>query len=175
MQQSGIQYGDRILWVDGDLVFSGQQLSHLLNDSKVLLTIERNGKMMQVRVPRVPMQELKLDPEVKEELTDWQYEAELNNIKLRNLYVIPYNLTNDGIVQNRLKFIDSDNELAAFPSTLYSANEQPLQPNDKIIAIDGTPVTTSYALLKELQQHRVNIIVERNGELTKKISWDMHR
>ncbi len=173
MLQSGIQYGDRILWVDGDLVFSGPQLSHLLNDSKVFLTIERNGQTMQVRVPRVPVQELKLDAEVKEELTDWQYEAELNNIKLRNLYVIPYNLTNDCIVQNELKFIDADNELSAFPHTPYAANEQPLLAKDKIIAIDGLPVKTAYELLKELQQHRVNIIVEREADLAKEVSWNV--
>lgn len=170
MQQSGIQYGDRILWIDGDIVFSSQQLSHLLNDGKVLLTIEREGKVLQMRVPRVPMQELKLDNLVKEEFTDWQYEAGLNGVKFQKLYVIPYNLTNDGLVENELKFIDKENELETFPRHPYAANEQPLQPKDKIIAIDGRPIKTSYDLLKYLQEHRVNIIVERNASLAKDIS-----
>lgn len=171
MQQSGIQYGDRIVWVDGDLVFSGTQLSHLLNDDRVLLTIYRNGNRMLVRVPRVLVQELRLDPQFKEELTDWQYEAELNNVKLQKLYAIPYNLTHDGVVENELKFIEKDKEKTVFPENLFAANESKLLPRDKIIAVDGTPVKTAYALFANLQKRKVNIIVERNPELTEEISW----
>lgn len=170
MQHSGIEYGDRIIWVDGELVFSSQQLSHILNDNRVLLTIFRNGNRMQMRVPRVLVQELKLDSEFKEELTDWQYEANLNHIKLQKLYTIPYNLTNDGVVENEVKFIDKENENEAFPEHLFAANESKLLPKDKIIAIDGTPIRTSYDLLANLQKRKINIIVERDPEITKKIS-----
>lgn len=170
MQQSGIQYGDRILWVDGDLVFSGQQLSHILNDDRVLLTIFRKGNKLLVRVPRVLVQELKMDPEAKEELTDWQYEAGLNGVKLPKLYTIPYSLTNDGVVESELKFIDKEKELAIFPQHLYASNESSLQPKDKIVAIDGSPVKTSYELFAKLQTHQVNIIVERDPNLSAKIS-----
>lgn len=172
LQHSGIVYGDRILWVDGDLVFSSQQLSHLLNDGRVLLTIERNGNTMQLRMPRVPVDELKMDPEFKEELTDWQYEAGLNGNKLAKLYVLPYHLSNDGVVLSPLAFIDHENELEAFPLHLYSSNEKTLLPKDKIIAIDGVPVKTAYALLTQLQQHGVNIIVERDPAITSNLSWD---
>jgi len=171
MKQSGIQYGDRVLWVDGDLVFSSQQLNHLLNDHRVFITISRNGEILQMRVPRIEVQEFKMEPQFKEEITDWQYEAGLNNIKLQKLYVIPYNLTNDAIVESTLKFIDKDNEASEFPKHLYSANEQPLQPGDKILAVDGSPVKTSYELLNLLQQHRVNIIVERSNAISEKHSW----
>jgi len=173
LQHSGIEYGDRILWADGNMVFSSQELSHLLNDHRVLLTIRRGDKILLKRVPRVPVQELKMDPEFKEELTDWQYEAKLNNIKLQKLYAIPYNLTNDGVVENEIKFIDRENENEAFPQYPFSANEAPLLPNDKIIAIDGFPINTSYELLARLQKHYVNIIVERNKELTSPISWKL--
>lgn len=168
MLQSGISYGDRILWVDGELIFSGQQLSHVLNDSRVLLTVMRDGKQMLARVPRVSVQELRLDGDFKEELTDWQYEAGLNNVKIQRLYAIPYNLTNEAVVEGILKFIDKDSEEEAFPVHLSSQLDQPLQPKDKIIAIDGQSVKTAHALLAHLQQHRVNIIVERNR------SWDTH-
>lgn len=171
MESSGIQYGDRIVWLDGDLVFSGQQMNHLLNDQRVLLTIQRNGKNFLVRVPRVLVQELKLDAQFKEEITDWQYEADLNNIKTQKLFTIPYNLTNDGVVENELKFIDKENQLEAFPKQLYSSNEAPLKPHDKIIAVDGIPINTSYQLLALLQQHHVNIIVERHADLSSLISW----
>lgn len=172
MQSSGVQYGDRIVWVDGSLVFSSQQLSRLLNDDRVLLTVFRNGNRLLLRVPRVPVKELKLDAEVREELTDWQYEAGLNHIKTPNLYTIPYNLTNDCVVEAELKFIDKENELEAFPPHPFAQNEAPLLPRDKITAIDGQIVTTSYELLANLQKRRVNIIVERNPELFTKTSWN---
>ncbi len=172
LQHSGIQYGDRIVWVDGDLVFSGQQLSHILNDGRVLLTVERDGKSIQVRIPRVPVQELKMDPAFKEELTDWQYESGLNANKLAKLYVLPYHLTNDGEVISPITFIDKENELEAFPEHLYASNEKALLPKDKIIAIDGVPVKTAYALLTQLQQHNVNIIVERTPIMASVKSWD---
>lgn len=168
MLQSGVAYGDRIAWVDGELVFSGQQLNHLLNDGRVLLTVMRDGKPVLVRVPRVPVQELRLEGEFKEELSDWQYEAGLNNIKIQKLFAIPYNLTDDVVVEGTIKFIDKDNEREAFPTTPYSALEQPLLPKDKIVAIDGQPIKNAPELLAHLQQHRVNIIVERNQ------AWDVH-
>ena len=171
MKDSGIQYGDRIVWVDGNPIFSVQQMSHILNDGRVLLTIERDGKTLLARVPRVPVQELKLDTETKEELTDWQYEAGLNSTKFQKLYTIPYQLTNECVVEGDLKFIDKDNELEAFPQYLYSTNELPLQVKDKIIAIDGIPVKVSFELLNHLQQHEVNIIVERNTQSVHNISW----
>lgn len=169
MQGSGIRYGDRIVWADGELVFSAQQLSHILNDGRVLLTVERNGKILQLRVPRVPVQELKMDAQFKEELTDWQYEAELNNVKLHKLYAIPYNLNNNAVVENELKFIDKDNELEAFPAHPYSKVESPLKPQDRILAVDGTPIKTSYQLLALLQKHEVNIIVERDKEVLSRV------
>lgn len=171
MEQSGIEYGDRIVWADGEPIFSSQQLNHVLNDSRALLTIMRNGKYQLMRVPRVPVQELKMDSEFREELTDWQYEAGLNGIKLHKLYAIPYNLTNDCVVENELKFIDKENEAEAFPQHPYSPLEAPLLPKDRIVAIDGIPVKTSHDLLAHLQDHQVNIIVERNEDLTSKRSW----
>lgn len=171
MEGSGIQYGDRLVWVDGEYVYSLQQLNHILNDGRALLTIERNGKTLLKRVPRVRVQELKLDSEIKEELIDWQFEAGLNSLKFPKLYTIPYNLNNECVVENEAKFIDKDNQEEAFPKHPYSNLESPLEPKDKILAVDGVPIEHSYQLLAQLQQHRVNIIVERNKKDFRKASW----
>lgn len=171
LQGSGIQYGDRIIWIDGELIFSDQQLNHILNDGKALLTVQHGGKVFLRRVPRVPVQDLKFDNEFKQEMTDWQYEARLNNIKISNLYTIPYGLTNDGVVEKTLRFIDKDNEKEAFPRHPFSELEQELVPGDRILAVDGKPISHSYELLAMLQKHQVNIIVERSPEGLKKISW----
>lgn len=171
MQASGIQYGDRIVWVDGNLIFSGPQMSYLINDHHVLLTVIRNGETILVRVPKVYVQELKLDHDFKEEVMDWQYEAGLNGTKLQKLYIIPYNLTNDSVVEEPLKFIDKENELEASPQHPYATNEMPLLPKDRIIAANGKPVSSSHELLAQLQQPVVNIIIERNADSVKNTSW----
>jgi len=171
MQESGIQYGDRIVWADGLPVYSAQQLSHVLNDARALLTIQRDQEIFLRRVPRVHVEEFKLDSHVKEELIDWQFEAQLNGVKIQKLYAIPYNLNNEGVVENQIKFIDKDKEEEAFPKHPFSSLEQPLQQGDRILAVDGIPVNYSYEILSHLQQHHVNIIVERDSKLAAIPSW----
>jgi len=171
MENSGIQYGDRVLWVDGELIFSRDQLDHVLNDGKVLLTVQRDGEILLARVPRVLVQELKLDPEFKEELVDWQFEAELNRTRIQKLYAIPYHLTNNCVVESEAKFIDKENQQEAFPAHPFSKIESPLLAGDKILAADGVAVKRSYELLLQLQKHNVSVIVERDNQLSRKVPW----
>lgn len=171
MKDSGIQYGDRIVWADGEIVYSVQQLSHLLNDNRVLLTVQRGKETLLRRVPKVPVQELKMDPEVKEELIDWQFEAGLSSLRLHQLYTLPYNLNNEAVVEARAKFIDKENESEAFPEYPYGEEDAPLQPGDKIIAVEGIPIAKSYYLLAQIQHKTINLIVERNPQGFGKTSW----
>jgi regulator of sigma E protease len=171
MLGSGIEYGDRILWVDGEVIFSAQQLDHILNDNKAFLTIQRGNQILQRRVPRVEIQEMKLNPQIKEELVDWQYESGLNTKKIQNLYLIPYSISNDLVVQDEIKFIDKENQQEAFPKNQFSSIETPLESGDKIIAINGEPVAKASELLRKLQQQRINIIVQRDPELKTHESW----
>lgn len=171
LQGSGIQYGDRIVWVDGNLIFSNEQLDKLLNDGKVLLTVKRGNEILQVRVPRVFANEFRLDPQAKEELIDWQFASGLNAVKFQNLHALPYNLTNDAVVEGEYRFIDKENEATAFPQLQYASTDQRLQKGDKILAVDGIPVTRSHQILAQVQQHKVNIIVQRNPSLRERLSW----
>lgn len=165
MQESGIQNGDRIVWVDGVPIYSLQELSHVLNDGKALLTIERNDETFIRRVPRIQVEELRLNHEFREELIDWQFEGQLNGIKIQKLYTIPYNLDNECYVESQLKFIDKEKEEEAFPLYPLSILEAPLEQGDRIIAVDGIPVTHSFEILLHLQQRHINIIVERDPKL----------
>lgn len=171
LKDSGIEYGDRVFWIDGLIVYSSLQLDDILNDNRALLTIKRGDEIKLMRVPRIQVQELKLDSAFKEELVDWQFEAGLNGIKIQKLYAIPYNLTNDCIVENELKFIDNEKQEEAFLKHPLNDNERPLLPGDKILAVDGTPVEKSFQLLQQLQTHQVNIIVQRDSSAIQKISW----
>lgn len=171
MQNSGIQYGDRIVWADGVEIYSLQQLAHVLNEGKALLTIQRGEDVFLRLVPRVMIEELKLTPDVKEELVDWQFESQLKGVKFQKLYYFPYNLNNEGIVENTIKFIDQDKEEELFSKHPFSTIETVLQEGDRIIAVDGNPVKRSFEILSYLQQHQVNIIVERDPKLVQVENW----
>ncbi len=171
LKNSGIQPGDQVVWIDGERIFSLAEVNHLLNDGKVLLTVQRGDQRFLARVPRFPIQEYKMEPQYREELTDWQYEAQLNGTKIQQLLMIPYNLTNDGVVESPYKFIDAEKEPEAFPKIIFSDLEQPLQKGDKIIAVDGTPIKQSYQILYQLQRHPVLVVVKRQAEADKPALW----
>lgn len=168
---TGIEYGDRVIWAGGELIFSEEQLRHILNDNDVLLTVARGQDTLLRRVPRVQVQELRPDPEFREELIDWQYASGISTRKTQDLYVIPYNLTHDGVVENPLKFIDQEHLEQIFPEHPFSEREAPLQKGDKIIAVNGFPVQHSAELLSQLQKNDINIIVERDPKAIKEVSW----
>lgn len=171
LADSGIEYGDRILWVDGETIFSNSQLSEVLNDGRVLMTVKRGNDIIHRRVPRIKAQELRPDAEFREEMIDWQYEAGINSRRFQDLWAIPYNLTYDCVVEGELRFVDSENQEEAFPVHLFSDKEESLRPGDRIIAVQGQPVTRSYEILSELQNKKVQIIVERDEKAIETIPY----
>lgn len=163
---SGIESGDRIVWANGESIFSQMQLARLMNNDRVLLTVQRDHKTFLRRVPRVLVQELKLDPDFREELVDWQYEAQLHRQKVLKLYAIPYNMTADGVVESVFKFIEPEQQQQAFPEVVTSPFNEPLEVGDRIVAVNGTPIKHAYELLGQLQEPKVLLIVLRGGDLS---------
>lgn len=169
LYDSGIEPGDRVMWVNGEQLFSIQQLHYLISENRVLLTIQRGSETLLARVPRVSSQELRFDPTFRDELTDWQFAEKLQGNKQQGLYVLPYRLTNQDVVGAPLKFIDKEKETEFFAEEPYSPLDAPLQTGDKILAIYGIPVKNAAELLRELQTYRVNIIAQRDPSLEKPI------
>ena len=132
LSDSGIQQGDRILWADGELIFSMEQLSYLLNDGRALLTIQRGNETFLTRVPRVSISDLMLPFEAKEEMRDWQFEANLKS-KIQRLLFIPYAINTEAIVEGPLNFIDEESRRSAFPFHRLSKSELPLVTGDKLL------------------------------------------
>jgi regulator of sigma E protease len=161
MQGSGIQQGDRILWVNGEFIFSFERLTQILNEPKTVLTIQRSGKTLLARVPRLKISDLRLDSTQKSELEDWQHEAGLKG-KSSQLYFIPYNLTNSAAVESPISYVDQNAEEKTPQASYRDLFSSPLQPGDQIIAIDGTPITTSYDLLSKIQEKKALIILQRS-------------
>jgi regulator of sigma E protease len=168
---SGIENGDRILWANGELIFSAQQLSSVINESTAFLTVRRGSTVFQTKVPRVQFNELKTTPVQKAEMDDWQHEAGLKG-RVQDLFFIPYLLSPDGTVELRLNFLDERDQRNAFGPCERCAYFQPLEENDVIIAIDGKAVDSSYALLPELQTRHALLIVQRDPAATGSIRWD---
>jgi regulator of sigma E protease len=170
MLDSGIKPKDRVLWVDGEVVFSHQQLSSLTNESTAFLTVQRGEQVFQTKAPRVQLADLKMTPPERGEIDDWQHEAGLKG-KLQDLYFIPYNLSPSLAVESRIQFIDEEDQTKAFQPCQRCPFFIPLQEGDQILAVDGKPVKTPYQLLTEVQQRRVLLIVDRDPSITEKVLW----
>jgi regulator of sigma E protease len=170
MATSGIQARDRILWADGDLVFSSQQLSTLVNESTALLTVQRGDAIFLTKVPRVHIDELSLSAGEKGEIDDWRHEAGLKG-RLQDLAFIPYNFSFDCRITERIDFIDESDQERAFETCQRCAYFNPLNEGDQILAVNGVPVANSYELFHELQTRRSLLIVQRDPSLSQPISW----
>ncbi|MCB1107087.1 MAG: site-2 protease family protein [Chlamydiia bacterium] len=170
MVKSGIEPQDQIVWVNGELIFSNEQLSHVLNSNKALLTIERGDRTFLAKVPRISMGDLRLTPEEGEEISDWKYAAGLHQKKDETTF-IPYTLSYDLYVQKGLYYIDDDSRVSRASSLHKTSHlDKILHGGDRIVAIDGVPVHNAGQLLKELQTPKVQIIVKR-GDQPQTISW----
>jgi regulator of sigma E protease len=167
---SGIETQDRVLWVDGEVIFSQQQLSSLINEQSAFLTVQRGDKIFQTKTPRVLLSDLKLTLPERGEIDDWQHEAGLKG-RLQDLLFIPYNLSPTAAVEGELRFIDPQDQLKAFAPCVRCAYFVPLQEGDQILAVDGKPISSPHEALVALQQKKISIIVERDPKVTSKVLW----
>ena len=170
MAQSGIQKGDRIVWVDGELVFSQKQLDYILNDNKVLLTIEREGKTLLYKISRLSIRDLRMTCTEKEEIEDWIYAAKMSSTQ-KDFCFIPYVMTFDLFIEKGLDYIDQHSCLASFNNTpTHSPLESVLKKGDRILAVDGVAVHSGAEFVQKLQTRHVPIIVQRGGG-SKPVLW----
>lgn len=169
MAASGIQFGDRLLWANGELVFSTPQLITLINEQRALFTIQRGDKLILTRLPRVKVSDLRISSVERGEIDDWRHEASLNG-KVQDLYFIPYNLTADGVVENSYSYLDEESNEHIYKGTPRSECDSPLEKGDKIVAVDGLRVTSAFDLLDKLQTKRILMIVSRKTSLAP-FSW----
>jgi regulator of sigma E protease len=160
---AGLQKGDRLLWIDGVLLYSARELSVMLNDNRVLVTVERNGQRQLFRVPRIRVADLWLSKTQRDQLSDWRHASSLKS-PLNEVWMIPYAVDSQGVVQDRYHLIDHEEEQHAFVPPAVAV-EAFLQAGDKIVAIQGVPVTQGPDLLAQLQQRRIQLIVERRAEV----------
>jgi regulator of sigma E protease len=140
MKESGIMDGDRLLWVNGELVFSREQLQNLLAEKKAFLTILRDHKILQLKVPKILLSDITLTSEEKEEINDLRFEAKIASGE--DLEFIPYLIDHDGIVV----------------SNFQKSEESILKPNDRILAVDGIKTVFGADVLQLLQKKHAVMI-----------------
>jgi regulator of sigma E protease len=169
MAESGIQYKDRIVWADGQWIFSMMQLSHVINEPKVLLTVKRGEHHLLARVPRLKVSDLRMSDSERAEVSDWEHEAGLKT-RLAQLLFIPYSLSHHLVVENPLYYLNEQSEEQLYESSSRIGVDAPLEEGDQIIAVDGKLVSSVSEFLTALQQREISIIVEREREWPQ-LSW----
>ncbi|MEN9344245.1 MAG: putative zinc metalloprotease [Chlamydiota bacterium] len=165
MRDSGIEEGDRILWVDGSLVFSRDELVRIINEPKALLTVKRGDALLVSRVPRVQIGDLRINGLQKSELSDWQHEARLAG-KTQELFFIPYDLSAVGKVEGVVPYLNEKSIEQMPTSSSRSDVEIPLLKGDQIVAVDGIPVSSGYEIMQLLQTRHLQIIVKKAAPYT---------
>lgn len=170
MKESQIQYGDRIVWADGAVIYSQDQLSALINESKSLLTIQRGHDILLARIPRVVLSELKLSSETRGELSDWQHLTDVKG-RLSSLYFIPYNINSENVVEEEIPFIDPDAKKALFSKNGLTSKDIVLEKGDKILAVDTVSVSRPSDLLEALQTRKAVMIVQRGQKVGSALNW----
>lgn len=166
---SGIQPKDRIVWVDGEFVFSVPHLSAVLNEPKALLTVKRGEQLFLSRVPRVKISDIRMSAQQRAELDDWQHELNLKN-KVEQLFFIPYILSHGATVESQNTYLDEGAKECVYSTAYRSPLSLPLLPGDQILAVDGVPISSSIDLLEKLQTRNVRVIVQRDENLPA-LSW----
>ena len=164
MENAGLKNGDRLVWADGELLFSMDQLSHIINDNLALLTVKRGDKIFLTRQPRILADEMNLPSYLKDELSDWQYEVGLKG-KWQDLYILPFVVNSEGYIERSLPFID-DTTRTALPTS-----GTPLEAQDQILAVDGVRVAKGFEILNLLQTHHVQLIAQKDVSASKQMSW----
>lgn len=160
---SGIEVGDRLLWVDGEFLFSNFQLVKILKNSVALVTVKRGDDFLISRLPRVKISDLRIDSSVKAEFDDWQHEAHLS-AKTGQLYFIPYRLDHLATVESSLAYVDFDLSEKRHIQEERNRFDIPLEKGDQIVAVNGEKVRTSSEVLSALQTRKALVVVQRSSE-----------
>lgn len=168
----GLDAGDRLVWADGQLIFSAKHLSEVLNAPFVLLTVKRGTEHVLSLVPRLYIKDLFLSSHVLDELDDWRYLHGLQQ-DLGTLFFIPYQLNMQGGVVAQLPYVDDQ---AAYQTHYLGDVRQKifssLQLGDIIVGVQGLPVSTGFEILLALQEKSVSLIVEKHKEVGGSISLE---
>ncbi len=154
---SGIEKGDRILWANGEFIFSLSQLNYIVNQNYAFMTVDRDGEQIQVKTARVLIGDLRIGDDIKDELSDWKWMLGIKS-GIEDLYFIPYEVNELGYVVNKIAFIDDD--MTEKSNALYGN----LQNGDKILSIYGEKIDGGLSLLDKLREKKVLLVTQKTKQ-----------
>ncbi len=170
MQDSGIRYNDRLIWADGKFIFSKNELISTINEPRALITIQRGNDVILARVPRIKISDLRLSSVQRSEIEDWQHAGALKG-KIQDLFFIPYTLSQQCVVAEQLTYLNANSqEELPCAARVRAEAETPLIQGDRIIAVDGIAVSSSFELLDYLQARHIQMIVQNENDI-RPILW----
>lgn len=170
MKESKIKKLDRLLWANGKILFSQEELSSILNDNAVFLTIKRNDQFLHARLLKVKIDDLSLSKYDQNEIDDWRHDSNIQ-LNLKTLSFLPYHFDERGMIKNKVQFIDTKLEEEVFKLDPRDPFSIELEKGDMIVAVDGIRTDSAVDILKLLQKKHVLIIVQRDPNIERQISW----
>lgn len=164
----GVNKGDRIIAADGQLVFSPDNLSDIVNSNDATLAIQRDGKTLLVKTPRITIGDLKLSKEELSDFEDWQHASGIKG-NLKKLYFLPYQLSPEAKVIRPFYYLGDD----LLKHNVYDniSVYAPLKEGDKIVSIDGQKVNSRETLFSLAQVKKVQLVIQKLSEDQKLMSW----
>ena len=173
MKDSEIKAKDRLLWANGEILFSTMQLSDILNSNRAFLTILRDDKIFHTNINLVRVSHLKTPVSFKNDLDDYRYFQKIKP-SLGELYSLPYSFDENAKVKKPLNFINETTALEF--SNTRDAYSVPLQKGDRILAVGGEKIKNGANLFLELQNPKILFITQRDPEIFKEVSYkDMNK
>jgi regulator of sigma E protease len=160
---SGILPGDRVVWANGEPIFSALQLNKIVNRRDAFLTIERGDAILHVRAERISLSELQIPNRLKDEFLDWKRALGIQKSN-EELYFIPYEIDVLGVVKGKLNLIDYDLLETSIKDLSSLELDQTLKVGDRIIAVNGVEVSNGVEIFSELKSNKVLLICEREAK-----------
>ncbi len=171
MWDSGIAEGDRIIWANGEILFSTEQLRQIVNQNAVVLTVRQDDEIKMMRVPRVQIADLELTKNEIGEFSDWRH-AIGERADIDDLGFIPYEVDEYGFVKGKYSFIDDD-LIKSEQNTIGDEYEYNfLNEGDQILAIGDQSVDSGLSVFKALAKQEVLLVVKKNGAIKGDITWE---
>ncbi len=168
MKDSDIKAKDRLLWANGEILFSTMQLSDILNSNRAFLTILREDKIIHTNINLVRVSHLKTPVSFKNDLDDYRY-SQKTETNLGELYSLPYSFDENAKVKKPLNFINETTALEF--SNTRDAYSVPLQKDDRIIAVGGEKIKNGSDLFLELQNPKILFITQRDSKIFEEVSY----
>ncbi|MEX0961876.1 MAG: site-2 protease family protein [Simkaniaceae bacterium] len=158
----GLLEGDRLIWADGEILFSLKQLNAIINNDKTFLTVKRGEQTFHTKAPRVLVRDIQLTPQQLGEIDDWQHEADFKGDP-KALYFLPYEFNSKGKIIEKVRYLDSEFQWVYPKAESIPPFQDDLQIGDQIIAVDGFKVDNVFDLLKRVQKRHINLIAQKKS------------